>query len=113
MEQLIGNIKQQPLSESEHTEHIKWELLSTKFVNLQSLTQKAFHTSARRSQCKLEKELKELESNLNSEASFNEYTQNVKRTLNLFIRENVNLLKLEANVNGMKKVKNQLSFFLI
>ena len=38
--------------------------------------------------------------------------QNVKRTLNLFMREYPKVLKFEANVNGMKKVKSQLSFFL-
>ena len=36
--------------------------------------------------------------------------QNVKRTLNLFIRKQLKGLKLEANVNGMKKVKSELSF---
>ena len=39
--------------------------------------------------------------------------QNVKRTLNLFMREQLKVLALEANVNGMKKVKSELSLFLI
>ena len=39
-------------------------------------------------------------------------TQNVKTILNLFMREQLKVLKLEANVNGMK-VNNQLNFSLI
>ena len=63
--------------------------------------------NTKRSQCELEKKLKELESNLNSEANFNEYT------LNLFMREQLKVLELEANVDSMKKVKSKLIFFLI
>ena len=43
MKQLIENIKQQQLSESEQTDQIKWELLSTKFVNLWSPIPKKPH----------------------------------------------------------------------
>ena len=32
--------------------------------------------------------------------------QNVKGALNIFMREQLRVLKLEANVNGMKKVKS-------
>ena len=39
--------------------------------------------------------------------------QNVKTTLNLFMREWLKVLKLEANVDGVKKVKSQLSFSFI
>ena len=39
--------------------------------------------------------------------------QNIKRSLNLFMREELKVLTLKANVNGMKKVKSQLSFILI
>ena len=38
--------------------------------------------------------------------------QNVKMILNLFMTEQLRVLKLEANVNGMK-VNNQLNFSLI
>ena len=39
--------------------------------------------------------------------------QNEKKTLSLFMREWLKVLKLEADVNGIKKGKNQQSFFLI
>ena len=38
--------------------------------------------------------------------------QNVRTTLNLFMRKYQRMLILEANVNGMKMVKSQLNFFL-
>ena len=39
--------------------------------------------------------------------------QNAKTRLNLFIRKILRVLKLEANVNGMKKVKSHQIFNLI
>ena len=39
--------------------------------------------------------------------------QNVKTTYNLSLRKKLRVLKLEAHVNGMNKVKNQLDFLLI
>ena len=39
--------------------------------------------------------------------------QNVKRTLNLFMREETRVSKLQANVNDRKKLKSQLNFSLI
>ena len=39
--------------------------------------------------------------------------QNEKATLNLFMIEKARVSKLEANVNGMKKVKSHLNFKLI
>ena len=39
--------------------------------------------------------------------------QNVNSTLNLFMREQMRVVKLEANINGMRKVKSQLNFSLI
>ena len=39
--------------------------------------------------------------------------QNTKTVLNLFITKMVRVLKLEANVNGTKKVKSRLIFNLI
>ena len=81
MKQLIENIKQQQLSESEQTDQIKWELLKNE-VRIFAITfSRKISQNTKRSQCELEKKLKELESNLNSEANFNEYT------LNLFMRE--------------------------
>ena len=39
--------------------------------------------------------------------------QNVKTTYNLSFRKKQRVLTLEAHVNGMNKVKNQLDFLLI
>ena len=52
MKQLIENIKQQQLSESEQTDQVKWELLKYEI-----------------------RKFAIFESNLNSEANFNEYTK--------------------------------------
>ena len=81
MKQLIENIKQQQLSESEQTDQIKWELLKYEIRKFAITFSRKISQNTKRSQCELEKKLKELESNLNSEANFNEYT------LNLFMRE--------------------------
>ena len=73
------------------------------------------------------KKLKELESNLNSEENFNEYVLqsnlNSEENFNEYAKCNSDLeliyekiaegVKLEANVNGMEKMKIQLNFFLI
>ena len=75
MKQLIENIKQQRLSESEQTDQIKWELFKYKICKFAIIYSKKISQNTRRSQCKLKKKLKELESNLNSEANFNEYTK--------------------------------------
>ena len=39
--------------------------------------------------------------------------QNAKTRLNLFIRKMLRVLKLEANVNDIKKMKSHQSFYLI
>ena len=39
--------------------------------------------------------------------------QNAKTRLNLFIRKMLRVLKLEANVNGIKKMKSHQIFYLI
>ena len=41
------------------------------------------------------------------------HIQNAKTILNLFIKKMLRVLKLEANVNGMKKVRSHLVFNLI
>ena len=81
IKQLIENIKQQQLSESDQTDQIKWELLKYEIRKFAITFSRKISQNTKRSQCELEKKLKELESNLNSEANFNEYT------LNLFMRE--------------------------
>ena len=86
MKQLIENIKQQQLSESEQTDQIKWELLKYEIRKFAITFSRKISQNTKRSQCELEKKLKELEPNLKSEVDFNEYA-NVKRTFNLFMRE--------------------------
>ena len=75
MKQLIENIKQQRLSESEQTDQIKWELFKYEIRKFAIIYSKKISQNTRRSKCKFKKKLKELESNLNSEANFNEYTK--------------------------------------
>ena len=74
MKQLIENIRQQQLSESEQTGQIKCTLLKYEIRKFAITYPKKISQNAKRSECKLEK-LKELESNLNSEGNFNEYTK--------------------------------------
>ena len=69
MKQLIENIKQQQLSESEQTDQIKWELLKYEIRKSATNLSRKILQNAKGSQCELEKKLKELESNLNSEAN--------------------------------------------
>ena len=86
MKQLTENIKQQQLSESEKTDQINWELLKYEIRKFAITYSKKISQNTRRSQCELEKKLKELESNLNSEKNLMNI-QNVKKALNLFMRE--------------------------
>ena len=55
MKQLIENIKQKQLSESEQTDQIKWELLKYKIRKFATPYSKKISKNARRSQCKLKK----------------------------------------------------------
>ena len=112
MKQLIENIKQQQLPESEQTDKIKWELLMYEIRKFAITYSKNISQNTGRSQCELEKKLKELKSNLNSEANFDEYTK-CKKDLELVYKRMPRVLRLEANINGTKKVKSQLSFSLI
>ena len=76
MKQLIENIKQQQLLETEKTDQIKSELLKYEIRKFAITFSKKISQNTRRSQCESEKKLKEfLEPNLNSKASFNEYTK--------------------------------------
>ena len=112
MKQLIENIKQQQLSESGQTDQIKWELLKYEIRKFAITFSKKISQNTKRSQCELGKRLKQLESNLYSEANFNEYTK-CKKDLELIYERRAEGVRLEANVNGVKKVKSELSFFLI
>ena len=63
------------MSESEQTSQINWELLKYELRKVAMTYSKKFSQNSRRSQCKLEKKLKKFDSNLNSEANFDEYTK--------------------------------------
>ena len=75
MKQLIKNIKPQQLSESEKIDQIKWESLKYQICEFIIIYSKKISQNARRSQCKLEEKLKQIDFQLNSEAIFNEYTK--------------------------------------
>ena len=75
MKQLIENIKQQQLPKSGQTDQIKWELLKHKIRKFAITYSKKISQNTRTNHCELAKKLKKLESNLNSEANFNEYAK--------------------------------------
>ena len=56
---------------------------------------KKISQNARKSQCELEKKLKELESNLSSEANFNEYTK-CKKDLELIYERIAEGIKIRS-----------------
>ena len=60
MKQLIENIKQQQLLESKQPDQIKWELLNEEIRKFAITYSKKISQNTRRSQCELEKDLKEL-----------------------------------------------------
>ena len=82
MKQLIENTIQQQMSNSEQTDQIKWKLLKYEIRKFATTFSRKISQNTKRSQCELEKKQKELESNLNSEVNFNEYTK-CKRDLEL------------------------------
>ena len=55
MKQLIENIKQQQLSESEQTDQIKWELLKYKIRKFAITFSRKISQNTKGSQCDLEK----------------------------------------------------------
>ena len=83
-----------------------------KFVNLQLPIPKKPHKSLKEVEENHKKKLKTLESNLTLRQILR-HIQNTKTILNLFITKMLRVLKLEANVNGMKKVRSDLVFNLI
>ena len=100
------------MSQFEQTVQIKQQLLKYKKRKFAITYSKKISQNARGSQCELENKLKELESNLNS-GQILMNMQNLNRTLNLLMREQQRVLKLQANVIRMKKVKSQSNFSLI
>ena len=58
IKQLIENIKQQQLSESEQTDQIKWELLKYEIRKFAITFSRKISQNTKRSQCELEKKIK-------------------------------------------------------
>ena len=110
MKQLIENIKQQQLSESEQTDQIKWELLKYEIRKFAITYSKKISQNTRRSQCELEKKLKEFESNLNSEASFNEYTK-CKKDLELIYERIAEGVKIRSKCQWYEEGEKSTKIF--
>ena len=66
----------------------------------------------RSSQCELEKKLKELESNLNSEANFNEYTK-YKKDIELIYERIAEGVKIRSKCQWYEEGEKSTKFFLI
>ena len=97
---------------SEHADQIKWELLKYEIRKFAITYSRKIAKSTRANQHKSEKKPKEVESNLNSEEKFSEYTK-CKSDTDLIYGKKAQMLKLEAYVNGIKKVKTQLHFWSV
>ena len=110
MKQLIGNIKQQ-LSESEQTDQIKWELLKYEILKFVITFSRRTSQNTKKSQCELEKKLKELESNLNSEANFNEYTK-CKNDLELIYERIAEGVRIRSKCQWYEEGEKSTKFFL-
>ena len=109
MKQVIENIKQEQLSKLEQTDQIKWELL--KFCKFAIPYSKKISQNARRSQCELERKLKELESNLNSDANFNEYTK-YKDDLELIYERIGEVVKIRSKYQWHEEGEKSTKFFV-
>ena len=88
MKQLIENIKQQQLSESEQTDQVKWELLKYEI-----------------------RKFAIFESNLNSEANFNEYTK-CKKDLELIYERIAEGVKIRSKCQWYEEGEKSTKFFL-
>ena len=97
---------------SEHTDQITWELLKYEIRKFAVTYSRKIAKSTRTNQHKSEKKPKEVESNLNSDEKFSEYTK-CKSDPDLIYDKIAQVLKLEANVNGIKKVKSRLNFWSV
>ena len=72
---------------------------------------KKISQNARKSQCELEKKLKELESNLSSEANFNEYTK-CKKDLELIYERIDEGVKIRSKFQWYEKGEKSTKCFL-
>ena len=112
MNQLIENIKQQHMSESEQTDQIKWELLKYEIRKFAIIFSRKISQNTKRNQSELEKKLKELlESNLNSEAKFNEYTKR-KNYLELIYERIAEGAKFRSTCQWYEEGEKSTKFFL-
>ena len=97
--------------ELEQTDQITWELLKYEIRKFAITYSKKISQNTRRSQCELEKKLKELESNLNSEASFNEYTK-CKKDLELIYERIAEGVKIRSKCQWYEEGEKSTKFFL-
>ena len=72
---------------------------------------KKISQNARKSQCELEKKLKELESNLSSEANFNEYTK-CKKDLELIYERIAEGVRIRNKCQWYEEGEKSSKFFL-
>ena len=72
---------------------------------------KKISQNARKSQCELEKKLKELESNLSSEANFNEYTK-CKKDLELIYERIAEGVRIRSKCQWYEEGEKSTKFFL-
>ena len=72
---------------------------------------KKISQNARKSQCELEKKLKELESNLSSEANFNEYTK-CKNDLELIYERIAEGAKIRSKCRWYEEGEKSTKLFL-
>ena len=99
------------MSESEQTDQIKRELLKKEIRKFAITLSRKISHNTKRSQCQLEKKLKELESNLNSEANFNEYTK-CKKDLELIYERIAEGVKIRSKCQWYEEGEKSTKFFL-
>ena len=99
------------MSESEQTDQIKRELLKKEIRKFAITFSRKISHNTKRSQCQLEKKLKELESNLNSEANFNEYTK-CKKDLELIYERIAEGVKIRSKYQWYEEGEKSTKFFL-
>ena len=110
IKQLIQKIKRQ-LLESEQTDQIKWKLLKYEFHKFATTFSRKISQDTKRSQCELEKNLKELESNQNSEANFDENTKR-KKDLELIYERIAEDVKIRNNCQWHEEGEKSTKFFI-
>ena len=86
---------------------------NTKFVNLQLFIQRKSQKKLKNlnAQCELERKVKELEFNLNSETNFNEYTKS-KSDLELIYEEIDEGVKISSKCQWFEEGEKSIKFFI-